>query len=147
MMNLLKFRSPKCKVYWKKGRNEHNGRFTRNWKNIDLPANTEMREKIKFEGPLFYEPGPVDRPLSPLELFQLFFTEELIEEIVKESVLYAVQKGILQYQLSVEELKIFLAILGLLISGYCTVPRRRMYWEESTNTHNVAIDEVIDLKK
>ena len=52
-----------------------------------------MREKIKFEGPLFYEPGPVDRPLSPLELFQLFFTEELIEEIVKESVLYAVQKG------------------------------------------------------
>ena len=77
----------------------------------------------------------------------LFFTEELIEEIVKESVLYAVEKGRLQYQLSVEELKIFLAIIGLLISGYCTVPRRRMYWEESTDTHNVAIVEVIDLKK
>ena len=40
-----------------------------------------------------------------------------------------------------------LAILGLLINGYCTVPRLRMYWEESTDSHNVAIVKVIDLKK
>ena len=105
MMNLLKIQQ---------GQKKHNGRFSRNWKNTNSPAITKMREKIKFEEPLFYDSGLFDRPLSPLELHLFFFMQVLIQEIVKESMLYSVQKGRLQYQLSVE-LKIFLVILLIMV--------------------------------
>ena len=51
--------------------------------------------------------------------------------------LYPRQCGNHSYETSVQEMRGFLGIL--LVSDYSKVPKRRMYWELSTDTHNDAI--------
>ncbi|XP_008481385.1 piggyBac transposable element-derived protein 3-like [Diaphorina citri] len=72
----------------------------------------------------------------PLEFFEMFITENLVENVVKQSVLYAVSKNE-EFTLSVGDLYCYFGILYL--SGYVQVPRRRMYWEEGTDSHNILV--------
>lgn len=51
--------------------------------------------------------------------------------------LYAARKNKQNFDLSVDELYTFIGIL--LLSGYVPLPRRRMYWEESEDVHNVLV--------
>ena len=74
---------------------------------------------------------------TPVEFFEFFFDHDLMNLIVEQSVLYARQCGNHSYETSIQEMRSLLGIL--LVSGYTKVPRRRMYWELSTDTHNDAI--------
>ena len=78
-----------------------------------------------------------DKDWTPVEFFEFFFDHDLMNLIVEQSVLYARQCGNHSYETSIQEMRSLLGIL--LVSGYTKVPRRRMYWELSTDAHNDAI--------
>ncbi|XP_011927637.1 PREDICTED: piggyBac transposable element-derived protein 3 isoform X8 [Cercocebus atys] len=73
---------------------------------------------------------------TPTEILELFLDDEVIELIVKYSNLYADSKGV-HLGLTSSEFKCFLGIIFL--SGYVSVPRRRMFWEQRTDVHNVLV--------
>ena len=74
---------------------------------------------------------------SPVSLFELFFTPDLLELICKESNEYAAQKGQQHFHIDISDLKLFIAVL--LISGYVSLPRRPMYWEATEDVHNLMV--------
>lgn len=75
---------------------------------------------------------------DPLDLFHLFWNDEFFGFIKQQSEMYAKQKKpTCCFEVSVDELKIFIAIL--LVSGYSTLPRRDMYWSLDADLHNKAV--------
>ena len=62
----------------------------------------------------------------PVEVFELFFDNELLELIVVPSILYAKQSGNHSFVTNPEEMRVVLGIL--LLSGYHRLPGRRMHW-------------------
>lgn len=92
----------------------------------------EVKSRSVFEESAYYS-----REMTPVEIFELFFNKDLLEWIVRQSVLYACQKGNFGFEFSVDELKVFIGIL--ILSGYCSVSRQRMYWEEQGDSHNTLI--------
>lgn len=78
--------------------------------------------------------------LSPVGLFELFFDEGTINFIVNETNRYAGQKGV-TLGLSAQELKCVLGIL--ILSGYISYPRRRMFWETSPDSHHPLVADAI----
>ena len=66
-------------------------------------------------------------------VFEIFFDNEVIELIIRFSKIYAAGKGFHNFQVSMEEMRAFLALL--LLSGYASLPRRRMYWEKRINVN------------
>ena len=75
--------------------------------------------------------------LSPASFFELFFDDEVLEMIVRETAHHGQEKGTIAGGCSIHEMRRFLAIL--LISGYCQVPRRRLYFSYSEDVRNDAI--------
>lgn len=63
---------------------------------------------------------------NPLEFFELFFDEDIVQHFVYHSNLYASQRNV-TLNLTDNECRGFIAIL--LLSGYLRLPRRHMYWE------------------
>ncbi|CAK1585629.1 unnamed protein product [Parnassius mnemosyne] len=74
---------------------------------------------------------------EPVDLFELFFSHEVIMHIVRHSVIYAVQKGNPGFTLSDNDIYCFIGIL--ILTGYSPLPRRRMYWESNEDTHNILV--------
>ncbi|XP_031350462.1 piggyBac transposable element-derived protein 3-like [Photinus pyralis] len=110
----------------------------RQWTSCDLPVNGAIRSAVA-EGKNdtgSFAPSFYSLPLTPLQFFSLFFTSDMLEMIVKETVTYAMQKGT-HLELGTDELKVFFGIL--LVSGYNINPRRRMYWEEADDVQNISI--------
>ena len=88
--------------------------------------------------PIFPEQNTVVyRELTPLELFELFFDDELLEEITKQSNLYARQKNIFESSLDSDEIRLFFSIL--IITGYAPKPSRRSHWQNNMDLRNEAI--------
>lgn len=77
------------------------------------------------------------RDLSPVELFELFFDEEIWNLIVDQSIVYANFKGEASCTVTKEELKVFLGIL--VVPGIVPVPSRRSFWRNSPITRNEAV--------
>lgn len=65
---------------------------------------------------------------DPHEVFQYFFNDELKECIITETNRYASQHNDVSFQLNENDLNTFVGIL--LLSGYNSLPRTRMYWEK-----------------
>ncbi|XP_066958094.1 piggyBac transposable element-derived protein 3-like [Macrobrachium rosenbergii] len=86
---------------------------------------------------LFYGPSTADFPRTPPDIFELFLDTAAIELLTNETGKYAAQNGNHQFSLSCNEMKIFVAIL--LLSGYCSVSRRRLHWSTELDTHNELI--------
>lgn len=63
------------------------------------------------------------RNLTPIQIFEKIIDDEVFELIINETRKYGVSKNYKDINLSVEELKVFFAILYL--SGYNTVPSKR----------------------
>ena len=63
---------------------------------------------------------------TPLEFFQLFFDDSLIDKILEETNHYSKQKNA-DINVSKQELMVFLGSLILL--GYMPVPNKRLYWD------------------
>ena len=93
------------------------------WRDGDLESQT-------IDWPNVYS---VNNELSPLDMFMALFDEEIIDLLVTHTNRYAARRNRLG-DVSDGEMRAFIGIL--LLSGYNTVSRRRMYWEGSTDSHN-----------
>lgn len=78
--------------------------------------------------------------LTPSKYFELFFDDELINNIKIETNRFASQKNV-DLQVTGDEIRCVLGVL--LLSGYVSVPRRRMYWENLEDTHHSLIANAI----
>lgn len=93
------------------------------WVERDIP------EKVT-EWPLTYS---ANTNFTPTEIFNNLFDSDIIKLFVSHSNSYASKKNKLG-NISEEEMRAFFGIL--LLSGYVSVPRRRMYWEVSSDSRN-----------
>ena len=66
------------------------------------------------------------RDFTPVQLFELFWGEDLIEEILRQIKLYCLFKNASDIEPSAAELRVFLGIL--LFSGYSSYAQRWMHW-------------------
>ena len=97
----------------------------------------EMKEKLRGK--------------SNVELFEQFFTEELLEMIATQSKLYASQNNVHEYIITPDCLRVFLGIL--LFTGYHRLPSERQYWscDEDLDTpiirNAMPINRYIEIKR
>lgn len=77
---------------------------------------------------------------TPLEYFETFFDNNVVDDVIKYSNQYAAKRNRLG-NCSVGEMKCFIAIL--LLSGYNFLPRKRMYRELSADVHNKLVSETL----
>lgn len=68
-----------------------------------------------------------------MELFELFFDNDVKSMLVENSVLYARWTGNHTFQVDKQTMEVFFALL--LMSGYNVLSRRRMYWEQQPDVH------------
>lgn len=78
---------------------------------------------------------------SIVELFELFIDDDLVNYLVQESNKYAIYKNNENPHISKDELKCFLGIL--ILSGYNSVPNKRLYWENRKDTRHEFICNAI----
>ena len=106
-------------------------RKARHWQNKDLPKTGISTEHAT------YKPTPADLPRSPAETFELFVDEEVVRHLTAQKISYAAQSGNHQFSMSCDEMRTFIGIL--LLSGYCSLSRRKLYWSNEPDTHNILI--------
>lgn len=107
-------------------------KVNRSWVKKDLP---KMASKMfNNEG---YEESKVTAEFSPVFFFEQYFSDDFIMIMVEQSMLYAKQKGNLQFTVTAEEIKAFLAIL--ILSGYVPLPRYRLFWDQGGDVHNEVV--------
>ena len=86
----------------------------------------KIRDKTSQEVPLFPEPNfQKYRDLSPKEIFELFISEDILEEIAKRSNQYALTKCGVLPGIKSSEIKVFFGIL--LLSGYISLINYELY--------------------
>jgi len=78
--------------------------------------------------------------MSPNEIFNLLFDEDVIQYLVDMTITYARNvKGKNLFVTNPSEMRLFLAML--LLTGYAILPHRCMYWENSSDTFNEAMSD------
>lgn len=103
----------------------------RKWTKDDLPAcAAEAFEATGTRRGL----RAVDEDWTPTIWFEQFFSEDIVQLMVNESILYAKFRGNHQFTVDGKDIRAFLAVL--ILSGYVTLPRRRMYWEQAADCRN-----------
>lgn len=100
----------------------------RKWSKIDLQPNLRPFLSPKEKKAI---------PSDPVACFELFFDEEVFEFLQNMFIVYAKSKGDYSFNISIPELKCYIAIL--LLSGYLDIPRWRMLWECDTETYNITV--------
>ncbi|KAF2883442.1 hypothetical protein ILUMI_22727 [Ignelater luminosus] len=74
------------------------------------------------------------RENSPLDIFEMIFDHEVFDLIIKETANYATFNNCPSANVTLNEMKIFLAIL--ILSGYNTVSTKRNYWDSQGDLRN-----------
>ena len=82
-----------------------------------------------------------DNDCTPLSLFERFFDDVVINQIVTETLRYASQKSSHDFKITPADLKVFLGIL--IISGYVVLPGRRCYWSVDDDMRNIAVSNAM----
>ena len=77
------------------------------------------------------------RFLSPVDLFELLFSDDVWKLMVCECTRYALFLNCADPKVTIEEMKVFISIL--IVSGYNVLPGKRFYWESSTDVRNELI--------
>ncbi|KAK9744399.1 Transposase IS4 [Popillia japonica] len=72
--------------------------------------------------------------LSCVEIFELFFDEDIMKFLVEQSSRYALFTNCQDPKISIEEMQCFLAIL--IISGYNELLGKRYYWDSESDMRN-----------
>lgn len=103
----------------------------RKWKKIDLPEH----QKRDWTRPDFLETNK-----APVEWFELFYDDEILDLLVENSNKYAVFVG-KPFDVTKEEIRLVLAIF--LLSGYCVHARNRMYWDTGADTYHPGVANAI----
>ncbi|GBP14950.1 PiggyBac transposable element-derived protein 3 [Eumeta japonica] len=101
---------------------------TRKWRHTDISAKPEKETTT----PEFV----LDKD-NPLEFFEMFFDDQVLELPRSSTEKNAIAKGHVNFRLTIEEVKNFIGIL--LLSGYNSVSRYRMYWDQSIDTHHSGV--------
>ena len=99
----------------------HNNDPLCQWTKRDLPQ--VKKDRFAWNGPI---PAISDGHISPANMFEKFFDNDLLEMIARETEQYARQKDNHSFHIDVPDLKLFIAIL--ISSGTAPLPRRRLYW-------------------
>lgn len=81
----------------------------------------------------------------PIDYFLGLFPESLLEQIVFQTNLYAVQKGKETLRLTVPELKVFLGIC--LVMTYIKYPRIRHYWSKETDLRMGVVADAMSVNR
>ena len=81
------------------------------------------------------------RDFSIVELFELFFDEEILEHTKEQMTKYCLKKNWPDVAVCINELKVFIAIL--IISGYNTLPSKAMYWSHDHDVYNKAVSSAM----
>ena len=77
---------------------------------------------------------PIEEDFTATLWFEQFFSDDIIQLIVNESISYAKFRGNHHFTADSDEIRGFLAVL--ILSGYVPHPRRRMYWEQAADFHS-----------
>lgn len=72
--------------------------------------------------------------LSPTDLFETFFTDEIWTHMQLETTKYASFLNCADPQITIAELKVFFGIL--ILSGYNVLPGKKFYWDEGADMGN-----------
>ncbi|XP_046400897.1 piggyBac transposable element-derived protein 2-like [Ischnura elegans] len=104
----------------------------RSWNKLTLKTNNMPPSE-----PVRMQPKPELLDKSPLEMFKRVWDENFVNMICIETNKYAVRKGLSNAEFSVDDLYKYLGVL--LLSGYCCVPFRRMYWETKRDTFHFLV--------
>ncbi|KAF6217180.1 hypothetical protein GE061_001534 [Apolygus lucorum] len=70
---------------------------------------------------------------TPVQMFEEFIDEEVVNLIVTETTRYALQKNVPDSNITTDEIRCFLGILYF--TSYHNLPSKRMYWEKSPDTN------------
>lgn len=81
---------------------------------------------------------------TPIELFESFYDDDVITLICNHTNNYAMSKG-LPSGYTIADIRCFIGIL--LVTGYCQVPRVKMYWEMKDDVWNKSIAEAMPRNK
>ena len=98
-------------------------------------VNEKLAKQLKEEKDKAAEIVP--DALEPIEYLDKFFDSEVYDLILAETIRYAHQLGDKKFKLEIGDLKTFIGIL--IVSSYCKVSRKRMYWQVNSDSHNEAI--------
>lgn len=74
---------------------------------------------------------------TPAQLFELFFDDEIMDHIIRESTEYGLSKNWPNINLTKNELKVFFAIL--IVTGYNPLPSKALHWSRNESFRNEAI--------
>ena len=74
---------------------------------------------------------------SPIDAFKAMLSNDLVLHVTNQTNLYAVQHGKGNFNILEDEIRTFIAVL--LLSGYCKVPYRNLYWADAPDTHNEVV--------
>ena len=85
--------------------------------------------------------APIDVNIPPHKLLEVFFDDEMINCLCDQSKIYANSKGNFTLHVTPDKLRAFLAIL--LISGYTSLQRRRVYWEQVPDVFNYTVSDML----
>ena len=99
----------------KKNKNYHK-KPIRQWTSDDLISKPPQ----SADPPKYFE-----KQCSPADVFEFVFDDKVMEQIIQFSKSYATDKASHQFHVTKEEMRTFLALL--LLIGYVSLPRRRMY--------------------
>jgi hypothetical protein len=87
---------------------------------------------------LFPEPNYTQfKEMSPTDLFDLFFDQDILAFIATKSCEYAMTQFGMPVNISADEIRVFVAIL--ILTGYNKVTDYKLYWSNSEDTENKLI--------
>lgn len=86
------------------------------------------------------QPPTVENQMNPMELFGLFFNESLVADLCHFTNLYASQNNRMG---DVKKSEMWCFLVVLILSGYNQLPRKHMYWENSSDTKNDLVRNAI----
>lgn len=112
----------------------------------DIPAYTRCQKFEWIKGDLVgknnHFPVPnynIYAEKSIVEMFELFFDNEIVEYLVQQSKLYSQFKNYADPNISADELKCAIAIL--IVSGYNKTPGKRYFWDSGYDMKNTSVSE------
>ena len=107
----------------------------RKWKKADIDSAHDIADPKELPAELS------DSIKTPFDAFWNIYSDELLDIITTQTNIYANQHKGLNPPATSEEIKVVISIL--LLSGYCRVPYRELYWSTSPDTHNESVSKAI----
>lgn len=77
------------------------------------------------------------RNMTPMQLFELFFDNAIVDFLVEESTKYAGFINCTDPKITHSEIRCFIGIL--IVTGYCGLPGKKLYWDTGEDMRNELI--------